>query len=619
MAKNMPGKKPKNLKYTLGRLAFYFKKHLPLLLLIVLLIAVSALASVLGTYLLKPVVNDYILPGDIPGLIRILLFMGGMYLLGAAATYGYTQIMVKVAQQIIREIRSDLFSKVQSLPLSFFDARTHGEVMSRFTNDIDMLAEALNNGFTAVIQNSIVILGTFTVLIILSPALSLIVLACFAGMFLFLRFSTKKSHAYFSQQQQHMAEVNGFIEEMAEGLKVVKIFNHEKKNQEEFIRRNEKLRVAGTQALTYSGLLIPVVVSLTYFNYALSACIGAFFAIGGLVDLGTLASYLVYVRQAAMPVNQFSQQMNSIMAGLAGAEHIFQVMEEQPEVDNGHVTLVRVRQTESGAWEECVQRTGQWAWKQPLPEGGFQLIPLKGDVRFHDVVFSYVPGHPILDKINLYAKPGQKIAFVGSTGAGKTTITNLINRFYEIDSGTITYDGIDIRDIRKEDLRHSLSFVLQDTHLFTGTIADNIRYGRLDATMDEVIDAAKLANADSFIRRLPDGYDTVLTADGGNLSQGQRQLLNIARAAISAPPVLVLDEATSSVDTRTEKLIELGMDRLMQDRTVFVIAHRLSTVRNAKAIMVLEHGNIIERGSHDELIAQKGRYYQLYTGQTELD
>lgn len=387
-----------------------------------------------------------------------------------------------------------------------------------------------------------------------------------------------------------MAKLNGFVEEMVVGQKVVKIFNHESKNMAKFKQDNERLRLAGTQAITYSALLIPVIVSLTYFNYAVSACVGAFFAIGGLIDLGTLASYLVYVRQAAMPLNQVSQQMNVIMAGLAGAEHIFETMKQLPEGDEGSVTLTDVEHNKFGELVESDKRTGKWAWKRPLQDGNFELIPLKGDVRFHDVVFSYQKGHTVLNKINLYAKPGQKIAFVGSTGAGKTTITNLINRFYEVDSGTITYDGIDVKCIKKEDLRRSLAVVLQDTHLFTGTIADNIRYGKLDATMDEVINAAKLANAHSFIKRLPEGYDTVLTGDGANLSQGQRQLLNIARAAVSDPPVLILDEATSSIDTRTEKLIEEGMDHLMENRTVFVIAHRLSTIRNAKAIMVLEKG-----------------------------
>ena len=405
---------------------------------------------------------------------------------------------------------------------------------------------------------------------------------------------------------------------MVEGQKVVKVFNHEEKDFEEFVRRNELLRESATEALTYSGIMVPVVVSMSYLNYAISAMIGGFFSIAGLMDLGSLAAYLVYVRQTAMPINQFTQQINFILAAMSGAERIFEMMDEAEEIDQGIVTLVRVCKDENGVMHECDNTTGHWAWRHPHSDGSAELVELKGDVRFKDVVFSYDTGHEILHGINLYAKPGQKIAFVGATGAGKTTITNLINRFYEVDSGSITYDGIDVKLIKKDDLRRSLGMVLQDTHLFTGTIADNIRYGNLYASDEDVIKAAKLANADSFIRRLPDGYQTMLHSDGANLSQGQRQLLAIARAAIADPPVLILDEATSSIDTRTEKLIEKGMDSLMEGRTVFVIAHRLSTVRNSKAIMVLDQGRIIERGSHDELIAQEGTYYKLYTGQFEL-
>ena len=609
MARTMMHEKPKDLRRTLRFLWQYLRRHGAILLLISVLTIISAGANVFGTYLLKPAVNDYILPGDIAGLVKMLVFMGAVYLAGVASSYGYSQLMVKTAQKIILEIRNDLFRKVQTLPLAFFDAKTHGELMSRFTNDIDTISDALNNSFTVLIQSFVTLVGTFTVLIILSPELSVIVLFTFLCMFLFLRYSSKKSHAYFSRQQKFMGSLNGFIEEMVEGQKVVKVFNHEKRDLKEFSHRNEKLREAATGAMTYSGILIPVVVSLSYFNYALSACIGAFFAISGRMDLGGLASYLVYVRQTAMPVNQFSQQLNFILAALSGAERILEVMEEEPEKDDGTVTLVRM----SGE-KERDGRNESWAWRRP----GAELVPLMGDVRFHDVVFGYDPGRPVLNGIDLYAKPGQKIAFVGSTGAGKTTIANLINRFYDVASGSITYDGIDVRDIRKDDLRHSIAVVLQDTHLFSGTIEDNIRYGNPEATREQVVEAAKLANADSFIRRLPEGYDTMLSGDGGNLSQGQRQLLSIARAAAADPPVLILDEATSSVDAHTEKLIESGMDRLMENRTVFVIAHRLSTVRNSKAILVLEHGTVLERGSHEELIAKKGRYYQLYTGLTEL-
>ena len=609
MARTMMHEKPKDLRRTLRFLWQYLRRHGAILLLISVLTITSAGANVFGTYLLKPAVNDYILPGDIAGLVKMLVFMGAVYLAGVASSYGYSQLMVKTAQKIILEIRNDLFRKVQTLPLAFFDAKTHGELMSRFTNDIDTISDALNNSFTVLVQSFVTLVGTFTVLIILSPELSVIVLFTFLCMFLFLRYSSKKSHAYFSRQQKFMGSLNGFIEEMVEGQKVVKVFNHEKRDLKEFSHRNEKLREAATGAMTYSGILIPVVVSLSYFNYALSACIGAFFAISGRMDLGGLASYLVYVRQTAMPVNQFSQQLNFILAALSGAERILEVMDEEPEKDDGTVTLVHM----SGE-KECDSRNESWAWRRPDAE----LVPLMGDVRFHGVVFGYEPGRPVLNGIDLYAKPGQKIAFVGSTGAGKTTIANLINRFYDVASGSITYDGIDVRDIRKDDLRHSIAVVLQDTHLFSGTIEDNIRYGNPEATREQVVEAAKLANADSFIRRLPEGYDTMLSGDGGNLSQGQRQLLSIARAAAADPPVLILDEATSSVDAHTEKLIESGMDRLMENRTVFVIAHRLSTVRNSKAILVLEHGTVLERGSHEELIAKKGRYYQLYTGLTEL-
>lgn len=594
----------------------YLKGHGAVLFVISILVILSAGTNVYGTYLLKPVVNNYILPGDIPGLVRMLVFMGIVYLVSVASSYGYSQLMVKAAQKIVQEIRNDLFRKVQTLPISFFDSRTHGELMSCFTNDIDTISDALNNSFTVLIQSFVTLVGTFLVLIILNPLLSIIVLLSFLGMFSFLRYSSKKSHEYFSRQQKDMGRLNGFIEEMVEGQKVVKVFNHEDKDFEEFSVRNKNLQNAATGALTYSGLLIPVVASLSYFNYALSACIGAFFAISGRMDLGGLASYLVYVRQTAQPVNQFSQQVNFIMAALSGAERISEIMESRPEVDNGKVTLVHASVGADGNLQKS--KMGEWAWRKPNPDGSAELILLRGDVRFHDVVFGYEYNRPILKKINLYAKPGQKIAFVGSTGAGKTTIANLINRFYDVTSGSITYDGIDVRDMKKDDLRHSIAVVLQDTHLLTGTIADNIRYGNPEATMDQVVEAAKLANADSFIRRLPDGYETMLSGDGGSLSQGQRQLLAIARAAVSDPPVLILDEATSSVDAHTEKLIEVGMDRLMENRTVFVIAHRLSTVRNAKAIIVLENGEILERGSHDELIEQRGRYYQLYTGQFEL-
>lgn len=619
MARMISNAKPKNTKKTLLHLLSYLGHHKITLFFITIFVCISAFTGIIGTYLLKPVVNDYILPKNIPGLIRMIILMGIMYAIGALSCLLYNKFMVHISQTVVSEIRTDLFEHTQNLPLNYFDTHTHGDLMSHFTNDVDTISKALNNSFTLLIQSFIVSVGTIVMLLILNWRLSLIVILFLSLMLLYIRHNGKISKKYFAKQQKNLGNLNGFVEEMVAGQKVEKIFNHEEQNYKKFEELNHTLQDSSTKAFTYTSMSVPTIVSLSYINYAISACVGGLFALAGLTDLGTLTSYLVFVRQSAMPMNQFTMQINFLMVALASAEKIFLMMEVEPEIDDGNVQLSKVFVHPDGSMEEAKHYTGTFAWKVPTSDKEFSFVPLKGDVRFHDVVFGYNKEHIILNKINLFAKPGQKIAFVGSTGAGKTTIINLINRFYEITSGQITYDGIDITNIKKDDLRRSISLIIQDTHLFTGTIADNIRYGRLNASDEDVISAAKLANADSFIKRLPDGYQTLLESDGANLSQGQRQLLAIARAAISQPPVLMMDEATSSIDTHTEKLIEKGMDTLMENRTVFVIAHRLSTVRNAKAILVLEKGEVIERGDHDELIDKKGRYYQLYTGQFELE
>lgn len=624
MAKHGPGphgpggpgggfRKPKNIRSTLGKLMRYLGRYKLHLALVAALLVVSSACTVGGSYLIRPLINDYILPGDFPGLARMLAIMALVYVLGAVCSYGYSRIMVQIAQTTMANIRADLFSRMQDLPLKFFDTHTHGELMSRYTNDIETVSEALNNSFGSLISCTLTFTGTIVMMLVLSPALTLVTFAALAVMLGVVKTIGSRSRRYFAGQQKALGEVNGYIEEMIEGQKVIKVFNHEPEAQAGFQRRNEAYRDAATRAQIFSGMMMPAMGNLNYINYAVTCCVGGLLAIRN-GDLGGLAAFLQYSRQVGQPITQISQQVNTILSAVAGAERIFEIMETPTETDEGKVRLVRAAEDEAGTLTRVHRDTNVWAWLKP--DGA--LVPLRGDVRFDHVVFGYDEGRTILHDVSLFAKPGQKIAFVGSTGAGKTTITSLINRFYEIQGGTITYDGIDIRDIAKESLRRSLGVVLQDTHLFTGTVADNIRYGRLEATDQEVEAAAKLAGADGFIRHLPQGYQTVLSGGGSGLSQGERQLLNIARAACANPPVLILDEATSSIDTRTEKLIEKGMDRLMAGRTVFVIAHRLSTVRNARAIMVLEQGEIIERGDHDDLLAQKGRYYQLYTGLAEL-
>ena len=605
--------KPKNMKKTLGALMRYVGRYKILLGLVIVFLLISTVCTVGGSFLLKPA-TARILEGDFQGLAQVLILMGGVYILGALCSFAYARLMVHISQKTVYAIRADLFEKMQSLPIKYFDKHTHGELMSRYTNDIDTISEMINNSIGTLISGTLTFIGVMAMMFYLSWRLTLITVAVLLVMLFVVKQIGKRSRFYFAEQQKDIGAVNGYIEEMIEGQKVIKVFNHEEKAKEGFYGFNEAYRKSASAAQAFAGSMMPAMGNISHINYALTCCVGGLLAISGAFRLDTLVAFLNYTRQVSQPISQVSQQVNTVLAAIAGAERVFEVMEEPGEVNDGKVTMVNITGDENGNLVETDRRTEDWSWKKP--DG--TLVPLMGDVRFDHVVFGYDKDKVILHDISLFAKPGQKIAFVGSTGAGKTTITNLINRFYEIQSGTITYDGINVQNIEKDSLRRSLGIVLQDTHLFTGTIADNIRYGKLDATDEEVVAAAKLANADSFIRHLPQGYNTMLSGDGGNLSQGQRQLLAIARAAVADPPVLILDEATSSIDTRTEKLIEKGMDRLMAGRTVFVIAHRLSTVRNSQAIMVLEQGEIIERGDHNELLAEKGRYYQLYTGQAEL-
>ena len=589
---------------------------------VVVLIVVSVLCNVQGTMFMKNLIDEYITPfllSDNPNftpLAHAIARVAAFYALGVLATFGYNRLMVNVTQGTLRNLRNDLFSHMEKLPVKYFDTHAHGDIMSVYTNDIDTLRQMISQSMPQLLNSGITIISVFVSMLILSIPLTVVTMIMVGIMVFCSKKSAGQSGAYFAKQQKDLGTVNGYIEEMMNGQKVVKVFCHEEENMQNFKKLNNELYVSADKANTFANFLGPINAQIGNISYVICAIIGGVLALGkvGGFTLGGLASFLTFNKSFSMPINQISMQMNAIVMAMAGADRIFKLMDEKEELDEGYVTLVNAKE-EDGKLTECEERTERWAWKHTHQnDGSVDYVEVKGEVVFNGVDFGYNDEKIVLHDIKLYAKPGQKIAFVGSTGAGKTTITNLINRFYDIQDGKIRYDGININKIKKADLRHSLGIVLQDTHLFTGTVRDNIRFGKLDATDEEIVAAAKLANADSFIRRLPKGYDTMLTGDGANLSQGQRQLLAIARAAIADPPVLILDEATSSIDTRTERIVQDGMDKLMRGRTTFVIAHRLSTVRNSDCIMVLEQGRIIERGTHDELIEEKGRYYQLYTG-----
>lgn len=619
----------KNTGKAILRLVKYMVAHYKFrFALVILCILISAAANVAGALFIQILVDDYITPlvgmADpvFWGLLKAILIMGGIYVVGVVSTYLYNRLMIVVAQGVLKQIRDDMFNHMQELPIKYFDTHSHGDIMSCYTNDTDTLRQVISQSIPQLISSVVTIIAVVIAMLLTSMYLTLVAVAFTVIMLSAVRIIAGKSGKYFVRQQRSLGKVNGYIEEMINGQKVVKVFNHERKAEQDFDVINEELNDSAYKANKYANILMPVIGNLGYLFYVVVAIVGGILAInniGGLT-LGKIIAFLQLSRSFAQPIGQVSQQLNAVVMAAAGAERIFRLMDETPEYDDGYVTLVNVKTDEHGEIVECREHTGMWAWRHPhAADGTVTYTPLCGEVRLYDVDFGYEEGKNVLHDVTLYAKSGQKLAFVGATGAGKTTITNLINRFYDIADGKIRYDGININKIRKSDLRRSLGVVLQDTNLFTGTVKENIKYGKLDATDEEVYAAARLANADDFIRRLPEGYDTMLTGNGANLSQGQRQLLSIARAAIADPPVMILDEATSSIDTRTEALVQQGMDGLMHGRTVFVIAHRLSTVKNSDAIIVLDHGKIIERGSHEDLIAQKGTYYQLYTGAFELE
>ena len=616
------------LKTTKRLLAYVTSSYKPELIAVVICIIMSSIASISVSLSLKFLLDDFIIPligkqnPDFTELYRAVVVLGVIFLLGVIATFVYTRLMVKIGQGVLRRVRDEMFEHMQTLPIRYFDQNTNGSIMSLYTNDTDTLRQMINQALPQVLMSFITIVVTFISMLLLSPLLTILAVAIIGIMLLVSSKIGGNSGKYFVRQQMDIADVTGYVEERMNGQRVIKIFNHERVSEEEFDKLNERLFNSAANANTFANIMGPVIGNIGNLQFVLTAVLGGFLSIAGIggLTLGTMTSYLQFTKSFTQPFMQIAQQFNSVVMALAGAERIFSMIDEAPEVDDGYVTLVNARKKADGTIEECAERTGTWAWKHPhQADGSVTYTELKGDVRFFDMTFGYNPDKMVLHDLTLYAKPGQKLAFVGSTGAGKTTITNLINRFYDVQDGKIRYDGININKIKKADLRRSLGIVLQDTHLFTGTIMENIRYGKLDATDEEVFAAARLAHADQFINMLPQGYNTMLTSDGEELSQGQRQLLAIARAAVANPPVLILDEATSSIDTRTEAIVQKGMDNLMKGRTVFVIAHRLSTIRNSDAIMVLEHGRIIERGTHEELLEKHGTYYQLYTGKLELD